>query len=176
MKHRLKALRAKMARGRRWSRNDERMATRREGQGRQGISATRRIRFSEWTRIIASAQDTFYVGTLQGRRTRLWSSQTYVSTSAASSRLRQKLYDRKTPLTAADLLNDRVIPFWGERHSPCSGVLLERGTEYCGTHDRHTNTSSNLAVEGVESYPNQGQAPRFSNEDFASFDRTARES
>ena len=23
-----------------------------------------------------------------------------------------KLYNRKTPITAADLLNDRVIPFW----------------------------------------------------------------
>jgi hypothetical protein len=25
------------------------------------------------------------------------------------------LYDRKTPLTAADLLNDRVIPFYDEQ-------------------------------------------------------------
>ena len=25
-----------------------------------------------------------------------------------------KLYDRKTPITAADLLNDRVVPFYDE--------------------------------------------------------------
>ena len=25
-----------------------------------------------------------------------------------------KLYDRKTPITAADLLNDRVLPFFDE--------------------------------------------------------------
>ena len=32
-----------------------------------------------------------------------------------------KLYDGKTPLTAADLLNDRVIPFYEEHDIPCSG-------------------------------------------------------
>ena len=29
-----------------------------------------------------------------------------------------KLYDRKTPITAADLLNDRVIPFYEEHGGP----------------------------------------------------------
>ncbi len=40
-----------------------------------------------------------------------------------------KLYDRKTPLTAADLLNDRVIPFYEEHHIPLLRVLTDRGTE-----------------------------------------------
>jgi len=48
-----------------------------------------------------------------------------------------KLYDRQTPLTAADLLNDRVIPFYEEQGIPLQRVLTDRGTEYCGTHDRH---------------------------------------
>ena len=48
-----------------------------------------------------------------------------------------KLYDRKTALTAADLLNDRVIPFFGEHGLRVDRVLTDRGTEFCGAHDRH---------------------------------------
>ena len=44
-----------------------------------------------------------------------------------------KLYDRKTPITAADLLNDRVLPFIDEHEIVLSRVLTDRGTEYCGT-------------------------------------------
>jgi hypothetical protein len=56
------------------------------------------------------AQDTFYVGNLKGvgriyQRTFI---DTYTKVSFA------KLYDRKTPITAADLLNDRVLPFFEE--------------------------------------------------------------
>ena len=40
--------------------------------------------------------------------------------------------DRKTPLTAADLLNDRVLPFFAEHEIALSRVLTDRGTEYCG--------------------------------------------
>ncbi len=43
-----------------------------------------------------------------------------------------KLYDRKTPITAADLLNDRVIPFYEEHGLALQRVLTDRGTEYCG--------------------------------------------
>jgi hypothetical protein len=43
-----------------------------------------------------------------------------------------KLYDRKTPTTAADLLNDRVLPFFEEHEIVLSRVLSDRGTEYCG--------------------------------------------
>ena len=48
-----------------------------------------------------------------------------------------KLNDRKTPITAADLLNDRVVPFYEENGVPLQRILTNRGTEYCGTHDRH---------------------------------------
>jgi hypothetical protein len=30
-----------------------------------------------------------------------------------------KLYDRKTPITAADLLNDRVVPFFDAHEVSC---------------------------------------------------------
>ena len=48
-----------------------------------------------------------------------------------------KLYTEKTPITAADLLNDRVLPFFEEHDIPLTRLLTDRGTEYCGAHDRH---------------------------------------
>jgi hypothetical protein len=48
-----------------------------------------------------------------------------------------KLYDRKTPLTAAELLNDRVVPFYDEQDIDLLRVLTDRGTEYCGNPERH---------------------------------------
>jgi transposase InsO family protein len=48
-----------------------------------------------------------------------------------------KLYDRKTPVMAADLLNDRVLPFFEQQEIPVNRVLTDRGTEYCGAPERH---------------------------------------
>src|SRR5438067_13016900 len=79
------------------------------------------------------AQDTFYVGTLKGVG-RIYQ-QTFIDTYSKVGFA--KLYDRKTPLTAADLLNDRVVPFFEEHGIPLSRVLTDRGTEYCGQPDRH---------------------------------------
>jgi len=58
------------------------------------------------------SQDTFYVGTLKGVG-RIYQ-QTYVDTYAKVAH--GKLYTTKTPITAADLLNDRVLPFY-EAHA-----------------------------------------------------------
>jgi hypothetical protein len=60
-----------------------------------------------------------------------------------------KLYDRKTALTAADLLNDRVIPFFEEHGLRIDRVLTDRGTEFCGAHDRH-EYELYLAVENID--------------------------
>ena len=60
-----------------------------------------------------------------------------------------KLYDRKTPLTAADLLNDRVAPFYDAHEVKLSRVLTDRGTEYCGNPERH-EYELYLAVEDVD--------------------------
>jgi hypothetical protein len=65
-----------------------------------------------------------------------------------------KLYDRKTPITAADLLNDRVLPFYEENGVVLQRVLTDRGTEYCGTHDRH-EYELYLAVENIDHTPDQ---------------------
>ncbi len=48
-----------------------------------------------------------------------------------------KLYTIKTPIIAADLLNDRVLPFHDEHDLPVLRILTDRGTEYCGRVDKH---------------------------------------
>jgi hypothetical protein len=60
-----------------------------------------------------------------------------------------KLYDRKTPITAADLLNDRVLPFFEEQGIRLLRVLTDRGTEYCGNPERH-EYEFYLAVEDID--------------------------
>jgi transposase InsO family protein len=70
-----------------------------------------------------------------------------------------KLYDRKTPLTAADLLNDRVLPFYEEHGIPLSRVLTDRGTEYCGAPDRH-EYELYLAVEDIDHTRTKARSPQ----------------
>src|SRR5262249_24969888 len=90
------------------------------------------------------AQDTFYVGTLKGVG-RIYQ-QTFIDTYAKVAFA--KLYDRKTPITAADLLNDRVLPFYDEHGIPLCRVLTDRGTEYCGRPEHH-EYELYLAVEDI---------------------------
>jgi hypothetical protein len=69
------------------------------------------------------AQDTFYVGTLKG--VGLIYQQTFLDTYTKLAFA--KLYDRKTPLVAADLLNDRMIPFLDEHGVMLQRLLTDRG-------------------------------------------------
>ena len=77
----------------------------------------------------AKAGDTFYVGTLKGVG-RIYQ-QTVIDTYAKVAFA--KLYDRKTPITAAEILNDRVVPFYDEHAIRLCRVLSDRGTEFCGS-------------------------------------------
>jgi transposase InsO family protein len=101
------------------------------------------------------AQDTFYVGTLKGVG-RLYQ-QTFIDTYSKVGLA--KLYDRKTPVTAADLLNDRVVPFFEQHEIPLCRVLTDRGTEYCGAPDRH-DYELYLAVEDIEHTRTKTQSPQ----------------
>ena len=74
------------------------------------------------------AQDTFYVGNMKGVG-RIYQ-QTFIDTYTKV--VFAKLYDRKTPITAAEILNDRVPPFFEEHGIVLRRVLTDRGTEYCG--------------------------------------------
>jgi hypothetical protein len=91
------------------------------------------------------AQDTFYVGTLKGVG-RVYQ-QTVIDTYSKVGFA--KLYTRKTPLTAGDILNDRVIPFFDEHEIRVDRILTDRHTEYCGAHDRH-EYELYLAVEDID--------------------------
>jgi transposase len=55
------------------------------------------------------AQDTFYVGNLKGVG-RIYQ-QTFIETYSKVAHC--KLYTTKTPITSADILNDKVLPFYG---------------------------------------------------------------
>ena len=70
-----------------------------------------------------------------------------------------KLYDRKTPLTAADLLNDRVVPFFDAHEVKLSRVLTDRGTEYCGNPERH-EYELYLALEDVDHSRTKTKSPQ----------------
>jgi transposase InsO family protein len=70
-----------------------------------------------------------------------------------------KLYDRKTPITAADLLNDRVVPFFDDHGIPLNRILTDRGTEYCGRHDQH-DYELYLAVEDIDHTRTKARSPQ----------------
>jgi transposase InsO family protein len=79
------------------------------------------------------SQDTFYVGYLKGVG-RIYQ-QTVVDTF--SSVAFAKLYPTKVPVTAADVLNDQVLPFFEDEEVPVLRMLTDRGTEFCGRPDSH---------------------------------------
>ncbi len=70
-----------------------------------------------------------------------------------------KLYDRKTPITAAELLNDRVIPFFDEHEIPLCRVLTDRGTEYCGNPEHH-EYELYLAIEDIDHTRTKARSPQ----------------
>jgi len=79
------------------------------------------------------SQDTFYVGTLKGVG-RVYQ-QTFVDTYCKVAHA--KLYTSKTPITAADLLNEKVLPYYELHELPMLRILTDRGTEYCGKPEQH---------------------------------------
>jgi transposase InsO family protein len=101
------------------------------------------------------AQDTFYVGTMKGVG-RIYQ-QTFIDTYAKVAFA--KLYDRKTALTAADLLNDRVVPFFDAQEVKLCRVLTDRGTEYCGNPEHH-EYELYLAVEDVDHSRTKARNPQ----------------
>jgi len=101
------------------------------------------------------AQDTFYVGNMKGVG-RIYQ-QTFVDTYSKVTFA--KLYDRKTPITAADLLNDRVLPFFEEQGVELLRVLTDRGTEYCGNPERH-EYELYLAVEDIDHSRTKTKSPQ----------------
>ncbi|EMK6578423.1 transposase, partial [Vibrio cholerae] len=67
------------------------------------------------------SQDTFYVGNLKGVG-RIYQ-QTFVDTYSKVAFA--KLYTTKTPITAADILNDKVLPFFEAHELPMLRILTD---------------------------------------------------
>lgn len=79
------------------------------------------------------SQDTYYVGTIKGVG-RIYQ-QSFVDTYAKVAQA--KLYQSKDAITAADLLNDKVIPMYEEQGIRLLRIMTDRGTEYCGKLENH---------------------------------------
>lgn len=60
-----------------------------------------------------------------------------------------KLYDRKNTLVIADLLPDRMLPFFERQEVPLLRILTYRGTEYCGSLQNH-EYELYLAIENID--------------------------
>lgn len=78
-------------------------------------------------------QDTYYVGYIKGigkiyQQTGI---DTYSNVGFA------KLYQDRTGLTAADFLNDKVLPFFDSHSIRLLRTLTDRGSEYCGRTEHH---------------------------------------
>jgi hypothetical protein len=101
------------------------------------------------------SQDTFYVGNMKGVG-RIYQ-QTFVDTYAKVAFA--KLYTTKTPLAAADLLNDRVLPFFQDQGVELLRVLTDRGTEYCGRVEQH-EFQLYLAVNDIDHTRTKAQSPQ----------------
>jgi Integrase core domain len=101
-------------------------------------------------------QDTYYVGTIKSVG-RIIYQQTFLDTYAKVAFA--KLYDRKNALVAADLLNDRVLPFFEEHEIPLLRVLTDRGTEFCGQREHH-EYELYLAVENIDHSRTKARHPQ----------------
>lgn len=101
------------------------------------------------------SQDTFYVGTLKGVG-RIYQ-QTFVDTYSKVAFA--KLYTTKTPITAADILNDRVFPFFEQNSLPMLRILTDRGTEYCGKAEQH-DYQLYLALNDIEHTKTKVRSPQ----------------
>ncbi|MGS1002653.1 IS481 family transposase [Burkholderia glumae] len=101
------------------------------------------------------SQDTFYVGTIKGVG-RIYQ-RTFVDTYSKVAMA--KLYTTKTPITAADLLNDRVLPFFEEHGMGVIRMLTDRGTEYCGKPESH-DYQLYLALNDIEHTKTKARHPQ----------------
>lgn len=101
------------------------------------------------------AQDTYYVGYIKGVG-KIYQ-QTFIDTYAKVAFT--KVYDRKNALVAADLLNDRVLPFYEQYDIKLMRVLTDRGTEFCGAREHH-EYELYLTIEDIDHSKTKAKSPQ----------------
>ena len=91
------------------------------------------------------AVDTFFVGTLKGvGRVYMQSVLDCYSRYAWA-----RLYPNKLPVTAVQILNNDVLPFFDKHQVKVKNILSDNGREFCGRPDRHPYELF-LQLEGIE--------------------------
>lgn len=101
------------------------------------------------------SQDTYYVGNIKGVG-RIYQ-QTFIDTYSRVAFA--KLYESKHAITSADILNDRVLPFFEDQEVPLLRILTDRGTEFKGRPEYH-EYELYLQIEGIEHSKTQIRRPQ----------------
>lgn len=101
------------------------------------------------------SQDTYLVGIIKGIG-RIYQ-QTFIDTYSRVTKA--KLYTEKTAITAADMLNDKVLPWFESQGVSLLRVLTDRGTEYCGKVENHAYQLY-LAVENIDHSKTKARHPQ----------------
>lgn len=101
------------------------------------------------------SQDTYYVGYIKGVG-KIYQ-QTFIDTYSRVAFA--KVYDRKNALVAADMLNDKVLPFYQEQEVELLRILTDRGTEYCGAKEHH-EYQLYLHIEDIDHTRTKAKSPQ----------------
>lgn len=101
------------------------------------------------------SQDTYYVGYIKGVG-KIYQ-QTFIDTYTRVAFA--KVYDRKNALVAADMLNDKVLPFYAEHQIDLLRILTDRGTEYCGAREHH-EYQLYLSIEDIDHTRTKARTPQ----------------
>jgi transposase InsO family protein len=100
-------------------------------------------------------QDTFYWGSLKG----VGKVYVQVVVDVFCSLAFAKVYNSKMPVTACDLLYERVLPFYDALGVPVGAILTDNGREFCGKPHSHPYELL-LALEDIEHRNTKVKSPR----------------
>ena len=78
-------------------------------------------------------QDTYFIGTIKGIGKIYMQSVVDAHCSLGFA----KVYLSKVPMTAVDVLDDRVLPFYEEHSAQVEHILTDNGREFCGRELKH---------------------------------------
>lgn len=101
------------------------------------------------------SQDTYYVGTIKGIG-KIYQ-QTVIDTYTRVAEA--KLYQEKTALTAADILNDRILPWYDAEKVQVLRILTDRGSEYCGKIEHHAYQLY-MSIEDIDHSKTKAYSPQ----------------